>query len=111
MKALAITLARGDRALYLRIADSIRGAIRSAQLRPGERIPSSRALGTLLRAHRQTVMNALGELVAEGWLVAEPRRGYRVSAALPDSFAQPRKSNTDGRPTRRAMQWTVVRDF
>lgn len=102
---------RGARALYLRIADAIRQAILDGRARPGEYLPSSRALGDSLRAHRQTVMDALGELVAEGWLVAEPRRGYRVSTSLPDRFTHASPPQAPVRPDSHAMRWNIVRDF
>ena len=109
MRELALSVPKGARALYLRIADAIRRAIEDGRARPGERLPSSRALGDSLGAHRQTVMAALGELVAEGWLIAEPRRGYRVSEALPDRFTH--AASPPSRPARPAMQWNLARDF
>jgi GntR family transcriptional regulator / MocR family aminotransferase len=111
MKALALTLSKSRRALYLRVADTVRAAIRAGQVRPGERIPSSRSLAEALHAHRQTVMDALGELVAEGWLVAEPRRGYRVCLSLPDDLLRARASDVGRGGASSTMKWTLARDL
>jgi len=110
MKLLNIGVPTDERALYLRIADAVRRAIRDGQLEPCERIPSTRTLGDLLGAHRQTVMDALGELVAEGWLVAEPRRGYRVNATLPVRFTSVARRETPRGPHPRLMTWRLARD-
>ncbi len=109
MKALSLALPGGKRALYLRIADAIRAAVKSGQLRAGERIPSTRTLSRSLHAHRQTVMVALAELVAEGWLLAQPRRGYVVCHSLPDDFIRSQaRAAADSVPSR--MRWKLSRD-
>ena len=89
MKDLNLSVARSGRPHYLRIADALRTAIQDGRVRAGEAVPSSRLLADELGAHRQTVMAALGELVAEGWLTARERHSYRVSATLPSRFFQP----------------------
>jgi len=88
MKELLLTLSDEEKPLYLRIADAIRSAIREGQAKPKESLPSTRTLAQLVGAHRHTVMAALEELVAEGWLVASHRRGYWVSETLPTEFFQ-----------------------
>ncbi len=90
MRELNLQLNQGPQPLYLRLAESIRHAIEAGQVQPGELLPSTRQLAQRCHAHRHTVMNALGELVAEGWLEAEPARGYRVVAGLPRYFSQER---------------------
>ncbi|MGI8880543.1 MAG: PLP-dependent aminotransferase family protein [Jatrophihabitans sp.] len=58
---------------------ALREAIQSGRLRPGTRLPSSRALAADLGIARNTVADAFGQLVAEGWLVAQTGSGTRVS--------------------------------
>lgn len=87
MRELNLQLSQGPQPLYLRLAESLRHAIETGQVEPGELLPSTRQLAQLCQAHRHTVMNALGELVSEGWLEAEPARGYRVVAGLPRYFS------------------------
>jgi GntR family transcriptional regulator/MocR family aminotransferase len=86
MRELNLTLAESSDPKYLRLAEAIRQAIEAGQLQPGELLPSTRQLAERYEAHRHTVMNALAELVAEGWLDSEPGRGYRVVAGLPRYF-------------------------
>ncbi len=86
MKNLTLSLSNEPKALYLKIADAIRGAIRKGHILPGERILSTRELAKVLQSHRHTVMNALNELVAEGWIIATQREGYRVCDSLPTLY-------------------------
>lgn len=86
MRELNLSVAEGAEPKYLRLAEAIRQAIEAGQLRPGELIPSTRQLAERYEAHRHTVMNALAELVSEGWLESEPGRGYRVVDGLPRYF-------------------------
>ncbi|MET7638060.1 PLP-dependent aminotransferase family protein [Streptomyces sp. NPDC005438] len=61
------------------LTEALRAAIRSGRLTPGTRLPSSRALAADLGLARNTVADAYGELVAEGWLVARQGSGTRVA--------------------------------
>jgi GntR family transcriptional regulator / MocR family aminotransferase len=58
---------------------ALRDAVRTGRLPPGLRLPSSRTLARDLAISRNTVAEAYGQLVAEGWLVAHPRSGTRVT--------------------------------
>jgi GntR family transcriptional regulator/MocR family aminotransferase len=62
---------------------ALRGAIRDGRLRPGTRLPSSRALAADLGIARNTVAEVYSQLVAEGWLTA--RTGSGTSVAPPTS--------------------------
>jgi GntR family transcriptional regulator/MocR family aminotransferase len=62
---------------------ALRDAVRSARLTPGLRLPSSRALAADLGIARNTVAEAYGQLVAEGWLVARQGSGTRVAVRPP----------------------------
>jgi GntR family transcriptional regulator/MocR family aminotransferase len=93
----------------LRIADAIRSAIEGGQLQRGESLPSTRALGRTLRVHRHTVMTALGELVAEGWLTAQERQTYRVNDTLPSWFFEPDASPPAPASTAR-HEWRLARE-
>jgi GntR family transcriptional regulator / MocR family aminotransferase len=68
---------------------ALRDAIRSRRLTPGLRLPSSRALAVDLGIARNTVAQAYGQLVAEGWLVARQGSGTRVAARAPVAAAAP----------------------
>jgi GntR family transcriptional regulator/MocR family aminotransferase len=50
---------------------ALRDGVRSGQLSPGTRLPSSRTLARDLGIARNTVAEAYGQLVVEGWLTAK----------------------------------------
>jgi GntR family transcriptional regulator/MocR family aminotransferase len=58
---------------------ALRGAIRDGRLRPGTRLPSSRALAADLGIARNTVAEVYSQLVAEGWLTAQAGSGTSVA--------------------------------
>ncbi len=64
---------------------ALRGAVRDGRLRPGTRLPASRALAADLGLARNTVAEVYSQLVAEGWLTA--RTGSGTSVAPPTFFA------------------------
>lgn len=57
---------------------ALREAIQTGRLSPGTRLPSSRALALDLGIARNTIVEAYGQLVAEGWLTAVTGSGTRV---------------------------------
>jgi GntR family transcriptional regulator / MocR family aminotransferase len=65
------------------LENALRGAVRTGRLHPGARLPSSRALAQDLGIARNTVADAYGQLVAEGWLVARQGSGTRVADRAP----------------------------
>ncbi|MGY6410301.1 MAG: aminotransferase-like domain-containing protein [Alkalilacustris sp.] len=69
--------------LQHRIRQMIAGGILAGRLRPGERMPSSRALAAHLGVSRITVTLAYAELVADDYLRAAGRSGYFVSDVAP----------------------------
>ena len=75
---------RGDGPHFLRIARAIADDVRRGRLVAGQRLPGSRTLAAELGVHRNTVLAALAELEAQGWLVTEAARGTFVAAALPE---------------------------
>lgn len=71
---------RDDRAVYLQIADQIRGQIQDGSLVPSQQLPSERQLMEGFATARGTVREALGVLKAEGLVVSEHGRGVFVRA-------------------------------
>jgi GntR family transcriptional regulator / MocR family aminotransferase len=61
------------------LESALRGAIRAGRLRPGTRLPSSRALAADLGIARNTVAEVYSQLVAEGWLTAQTGSGTSVA--------------------------------
>ncbi len=63
--------------------------IRRGLLRPGTRLPGSRSLASRLGIARSTVVRAYSDLVAEGWLSAQPGSGLFVAPDLPPAVQGP----------------------
>jgi GntR family transcriptional regulator / MocR family aminotransferase len=61
------------------LESALRGAVRSGRLPAGTALPSSRALARDLGIARNTVVDAYGQLVAEGWLAARHGSGTWVA--------------------------------
>ncbi|GII67478.1 GntR family transcriptional regulator [Sphaerisporangium krabiense] len=67
---------------YLRIAAELRRRIRTGELVPGDRAPSTRALARDFGVAAATAVRALAVLKDEGLLEARPRSGTVVAATL-----------------------------
>lgn len=70
---------KSGKTLYEQIYEYIREEIRKGNLLQDERLPSARFLSDYLQVSRTTVDMAYSQLVAEGYLIARPKRGYFVS--------------------------------
>ncbi|MDS9467731.1 PLP-dependent aminotransferase family protein [Paracoccus sp. MBLB3053] len=70
--------------LQLQLRRQIVLAVHEGRLRPGERMPSSRALAAHLGVGRITVTQAYGDLVATDYLIARGRSGYFISDRIED---------------------------
>jgi GntR family transcriptional regulator/MocR family aminotransferase len=62
---------------------ALRDAVRDGRLHPGARLPPSRALAADLGIARNSVAEAYGQLVAEGWLTARTGSGTWVAPHRP----------------------------
>ncbi|OWT71547.1 MULTISPECIES: PLP-dependent aminotransferase family protein [unclassified Achromobacter] len=74
--------AEDDAHLYRQIYDRFRGAIAAGTLKPGDRIPSARALAKELGVARGTVELAYSLLAAEGYVQARGQAGTIVTPGL-----------------------------
>jgi GntR family transcriptional regulator / MocR family aminotransferase len=70
--------------LYLQVAGAVLQAIREGRVECTVALPGIRELAERLGVHRNTVLAALRELEAQGWVEARARAGFFVSAALPE---------------------------
>jgi GntR family transcriptional regulator/MocR family aminotransferase len=66
---------------------ALRDAVQTGRLAPGTRLPSSRTLAADLGIARNSVAEAYGQLVAEGWLTAQQGSGTRVADAVASAGA------------------------
>ena len=72
-----------DVPVYVQIARSLADDVRRGRLRPGDRLPGSRALALGLGVNRNTVVAAYRQLEAEGWIMSSEASGTFVSSGLP----------------------------
>ena len=80
---------RAREPLQAQIYASIRRAILDGVVRPGARLPSSRALAADLGISRTTTVLAFDQLAAEGYLTARSGSGTFVTRELPDDRPRP----------------------
>jgi len=74
---------RAHKPLHQQIYDSFRRRIIERQLRAGELVPSSRQLARELRVSRLPVLNAYGQLLAEGYFESRVGAGTFIATSLP----------------------------
>ena len=65
--------------IYLQIAEAARSAIAAGVYRPGESLPSLRALALVLHVNPNTVQRAYDELEREGLVYAQRGKGLFVT--------------------------------
>ena len=106
-----------DQPAYMRICDRLRAAIVSGALAPNARLPSSRTLAKDLGVARNTVDWALGQLVADGYIVRRRGAGTYVVPQLPERDAPPltparaAKSQPRGTPLRLSERAEALRSY
>ncbi|HEV2269315.1 MAG TPA: PLP-dependent aminotransferase family protein [Steroidobacteraceae bacterium] len=74
---------RSETPLYRQISLWFQRAIAAGHLRPGQRIPSTRALARELRVSRPSVLSAYEVLILDGYLQSFVGAGTRVAQAPP----------------------------
>ena len=65
--------------VFLQLADQLRDQIIQGTVQPGVKLPGSRKLAEYWQVHRKTVIAAIDELLAQGWLSTKPGIGTFVS--------------------------------
>jgi GntR family transcriptional regulator len=65
--------------IYLQIADGLRAAVAAGVYRPGEVLPSLRAMATEIHVNPNTVQRAYDELEREGMVYSQRGRGLFVA--------------------------------
>ncbi|MGB2832181.1 MAG: PLP-dependent aminotransferase family protein [Methylotenera sp.] len=76
-------------AVYMQIVQQVIDDIQSGRLAPATAMPGTRELAAHLEVNRKTVILAYDELIAQGWLVTQNRRGTFVSSKLPSFSIYP----------------------
>src|SRR5262245_39948368 len=78
--------------IYQQIYEHLRTAILAGQIKRGMKLPSTRALADELGVSRNTILNAYGQLAAEGYLEHVEGKGTFVAQCLPEDFLAPSPS-------------------
>src|SRR5690606_35224135 len=95
-----------DQAIYLQIAEKIIDEIQTGRLPPATAMPGTRELAKMLNVNRKTMVLAYEELISQGWLATEKRRGTFVAADLPAIApynGNTRPVETEARPVAEGM--------
>jgi GntR family transcriptional regulator / MocR family aminotransferase len=88
------------------LEEALRQAVQTGRLAAGTRLPASRTLAADLGIARNTVADAYGQLVAEGWLMARQGSGTHVAEHGPAGSA-PRMAATDGPAEQLAPRYSL----
>jgi GntR family transcriptional regulator/MocR family aminotransferase len=113
MTTLPLRVERASRVpIHRQIYEGLRRAILDGLLRPGQRVPSTRALAADLDVSRLPVLTAYDQLLHERYLEGRVGSGTFVSGALPDDLLQSVGSPTTARSnsTRPGAQPPRTRD-
>jgi AcrR family transcriptional regulator len=96
-------------ATYRRIADELAGRIRAGELRPGDRLPSTRQIARDWQVAMATATKVLTALQQEGLAVARPGAGTVVAAGEAGPGRRPaRRPSGEQELTREAIVRTAI---
>ncbi len=102
--------------MHRQLSDWFRRAIVDGQLRPGQRVPSSRSLAGELKISRIPVLGAYEQLYAEGYLETFVGAGTCVARSIPEEALRPANMKSrhaplqipENRAARRISQRSVL---
>jgi len=95
--------ARRGTPMFVQLSEAIASDIRNGRLKPGDPLPGTRALATLLRVHRNTIIAGYRELMAQGLVEARRGGGTFVSGQALSTFEDLDRST----PASRAPTYAV----
>ena len=97
-----------DFPLYLRLINEIKSKIHSGKIAAGEKMPSLRKLAHDLEVSRTTAEAAYSQLVAEGYLIASPKRGYFAGSIV---SRKPQKVLPPQKPSAAAIRYDFGNNY
>lgn len=83
--AFVSELKTGD-PLFQQLYGFLKQGILAGRFQPGAKLPPSRTLAKLLEVSRNTVLSALDQMIAEGYLETRPGSGIFIARNLPDQY-------------------------
>ena len=96
--------------LHRQIYEYLRGRILQGQIRPGMRLPATRALASDLGVSRNTVMNAYRQLMDEGYLEAFAGSDTRVTHTLPEKLLSVEPSEEPSSRAKASKQKAIIHE-
>jgi GntR family transcriptional regulator / MocR family aminotransferase len=93
-----------EQPIYRQLYDWFQRAIASGQLKPGQRVPSTRALAGELNVSRIPVLNAFEQLHAEGYLQTFVGAGTCVASSIPQETIAPPSAKLTGKAAGKLAQ-------
>lgn len=87
-----------EKPLHRQIYDAYRTTIASRNLRPGQKVPSSRELAGQLGISRLPVLSAYAQLLAEGYLDSRSGSGTFVSNSMVDQLTSCQNNGAQAKP-------------
>ena len=108
---MLITLPQADKKdfpLYLLLINEIKSKIHSGEIAAGEKMPSLRKLAHDLDVSRTTAEAAYSQLVAEGYLIASPKRGYFAGSIV---SLKPQKVLPPQKPSAAAVRYDFGNNY
>lgn len=83
---------RMGKPLYEFLYNSLKRDILNGRLAQGSKLPSKRTLAKDNKISVRTVINAYEQLIAEGFIVSEEKKGYFVAEIFEDSISEKKKN-------------------
>lgn len=80
LKTIAFTLKNDSGNRYMQLYETICQDILQGKMKKGDQLPSIRSAAKQLNLSRTTIENAYQRLLTEGFITAQPQRGYFVDA-------------------------------
>lgn len=97
---------RGNLKLYEYLYECLKKDILAGQIRAGEKLPSKREMASMHAVSVKTVENAYSQLLAEGYLEAEEKRGYfAAKVELTDCHRVPAPVPEESGGTYKQEEW------
>lgn len=97
--------------LSRQLVQALRDAVAQGDLKPGESLPSTRALAHALKVSRGTVVGAFEQLVAEGVFSAQHGAGTRVADLVPVPVTRQRTGDSATLPPAAQKFAAIAREF
>jgi GntR family transcriptional regulator/MocR family aminotransferase len=98
---------KSDLPVYLQISNAIISAIKGGLLKPGGRMPGTRAMSELLKVHRKTIVASYDELTAQGWIYSHSTKGTFVNTQLPEINPKKFVALTPGGNSRQTTGYSI----